>query len=74
MENVPSSGTIVRRDVVRIITPGTVIEQNLLQSDQNNYLGSVIIGKSRIGLAFVDISTGDFFLSSIGEIARPFPR
>ena len=81
MENVPSSGTIVRRDVVRIITPGTVIEQNLLQSDQNNYLGSVIIGKSRIGLAFIDISTGDFFLSSIeksldlfrGEIARFAP-
>ena len=41
METVPSSGTVVRRDVVRIITPGTVIEPNLLQSDDNNYLGSV---------------------------------
>ncbi len=78
MENVPSSGTIVRREVVRIVTPGTVIEQNLLQSDDNNFLGSVIVGRDRIGLAFVDISTGDFFISSIeksldlfrGEIAR----
>ncbi len=81
MENVPSSGTIVRRDVVRIITPGTVIESNLLQSDDNNFLGSVIIDKNEIGLAFVDISTGDFFISSIskspdlfrGEVARFSP-
>ena len=81
MENVPSSGTIVRRDVVRIITPGTVIESNLLQSDDNNLLGSVIIDKNEIGLAFVDISTGHFFLSSItkspdlfrGEVARFSP-
>ncbi|PKL40628.1 MAG: DNA mismatch repair protein MutS [Spirochaetae bacterium HGW-Spirochaetae-1] len=78
METVPSTGTVVRREVVRIITPGTVIEQNLLHSDENNFLASAIIGEKGIGLAFVDISTGDFFLSSIdkslglfrGEIAR----
>ncbi len=82
MESVPSSGTIVKRDVVRIVTPGTVIESNLLQSDDNNFLSSVIIGKEEIGLAFVDISTGDFYLSSIeksidlfrGEITRFNPR
>ncbi len=82
MEAVPSSGTVVRRDVVRIVTPGTVIESNLLQSDDNNFLASVIIGKKEIGLAFVDISTGDFYLSSIeksldlfrGEITRFNPR
>ncbi len=67
MENVPTSGTIVRRDVIRIVTPGTVIESHLLQSDDNNFLGSVIIDRNGIGLAFIDISTGDFFLSSIGK-------
>ena len=65
MEQVPSSGTIVKREVVRIITPGTVVESNLLQSDDNNFLCAVIIGEKRIGMSFVDISTGDFFLSSI---------
>ncbi len=78
LETVPSSGPIVRREVVRIVTPGTVIETNLLPDDYNNYLGSVMVGESDIGMAFVDISTGDFYLSSIkksielfrGELAR----
>ena len=82
LESVPSSGTIVRREVVRIITPGTVIETNLLHSDDNNFLASIIIDKDNIGLSFVDISTGDFFLSSIdksvelfrGEITKFNPR
>ena len=65
METVPSAGNVVRREVVRIITPGTVIESNLLQTDGNNYLAAVIIDRERIGLAFIDISTGDFYLSSI---------
>ncbi len=82
METAPSTGPVVRREVVRIITPGTVVEQNLIQSDENNFLASVIIDAKQIGLAFVDISTGDFFLSSIdkspevfrGEIVKFNPR
>ncbi len=82
LEAVPSSGPIVRREVVRIVTPGTVFEANLLQSDDNNFLASIVIDSDRIGLAFVDISTGDFLLSSIaksielfrGEIIKYNPR
>ncbi|TAL33028.1 MAG: DNA mismatch repair protein MutS [Spirochaetes bacterium] len=82
MEATPSSGTVVRRDVVRVITPGTVIEQNLLAGDDNNFLASIVLLEKEIGLAFVDVSTGDFFLSAIprsldlyrGEIARFAPR
>lgn len=82
MESVPSSGNIVKREVTRIITPGTLLESNLLGSDDNNFLGSVVLGENAIGLAFIDISTGDFFLSSIeksidifrGEITRFNPR
>lgn len=78
LETVPTSGPIVKREVVRIVTPGTVIETNLLQDDYNNFLGSAVVGKSDIGMAFVDISTGDFYLSSMeksielfrGELAR----
>jgi len=78
LETVPSSGPIVKREVVRIVTPGTVIDSNLLNSDDNNYLCSVYISKTEMGLAFVDLSTGDFFYSASeknydifkGEIAK----
>ncbi|MBN2040737.1 MAG: DNA mismatch repair protein MutS [Spirochaetes bacterium] len=82
MEAVPSSGSIVKREVVRIVTPGTIVESNLLQSDDNNFLASIVLNKDRIGLAFVDISTGDFILSQIdksidifrGEISKFNPK
>ncbi len=67
MEAVPSSGPVVRREVVRVITPGTLIEDNLLQSDDNNFLASIIIDRDTIAMAFVDVSTGDFFISSTGR-------
>ena len=81
METVPTQGNIVRREVVRVITPGTVIESNLLPPDANNFLASIIVDKNGIGLAFVDISTGDFFLTRCsrsadafrGELARYMP-
>ncbi len=82
METTPSEGNIVKRDVIRIITPGTVIEPNLLLSEDNNFLGSIVFNEKKIGLAFIDISTGYFTLSSIdksfdlfrGEIAKNRPR
>jgi DNA mismatch repair protein MutS len=82
LEAVPSTGPVVKREVVRIVTPGTVVEANLLPTDENNFLASVIIGADGIGLAFVDVSTGDFYLSSIvkshelfrGEITKYNPR
>ncbi|MFW5861833.1 MAG: DNA mismatch repair protein MutS [Spirochaetota bacterium] len=82
MEQVPSSGTVVRRDVIRIITPGTVIESNLLQSDDFNFLGSVVVGPNSIGMGFADLSTGDFFIATTsktmdmfrGNISRFNPR
>ncbi len=82
METTPSSGSIVKREVVRIITAGTLMEQNLIQGEENNFLCSAIVMDDEIGLAFVDISTGDFYLSAIknsfelfrGEISRFSPR
>jgi DNA mismatch repair protein MutS len=82
LEDTPSQGTIVKRDVIRIITPGTVIESNLLLSDDNNFLASCVIGDAEFALACVDISTGDFLLSVSerspdlfrGELSRFTPR
>ena len=54
---------IVKRGVVRVITPGTVLEDNLLDSKQNNFLMSIILDDKlkNIAIALCDISTGDFF-------------
>jgi DNA mismatch repair protein MutS len=51
---------LVRREVVRVITPGTALESQLLEPRQNNFLASVCGAGERMGLAFLDISTGDF--------------
>jgi DNA mismatch repair protein MutS len=47
------------REVVRVVTPGTIIEPGLLRSEKNNYLLSYNIMESKTGVAFIDISTGD---------------
>ncbi len=55
---------IVNREVIRVITPGTVIDDNALEENENNFLISIYIeensDKVNVGLAFVDISTGEF--------------
>lgn len=49
---------LVRREVVRIITPGTVIESNMLDESKNNYLSCVCVSDNKAGISFVDVSTG----------------
>jgi DNA mismatch repair protein MutS len=55
----PGKG-LVERDVVRIVTPGTVIEPTLLKENKNNFLISIAAGNDTAGLAYVDITTGEF--------------
>ena len=54
-------GVMVERDVVRVVTPGTVIEGNLLDANENNYLACIYGDKEICGLAYIDISTGAFY-------------
>jgi DNA mismatch repair protein MutS len=61
----PEGRGIVQREVVRVVTPGTVIEPGLLKNDQNNYLASAVVDEERIGIAFVDITTGEFAVTEI---------
>jgi DNA mismatch repair protein MutS len=51
---------IVDREVTRVVTPGTVVEPALLDSRQNNYLVSLVLGDGEAGIAHVDITTGEF--------------
>jgi DNA mismatch repair protein MutS len=52
---------LVQREVVRLVTPGTVVEPSLLSGKRNNYLVSVHLDGDKAGIAYVDISTGEFF-------------
>lgn len=61
---------LVERDVIRIITPGTVIEERMLDEGKNNYIVSIHMDQTRIGLAYADVSTGGFFVCELsGERA-----
>ncbi|MBI2831990.1 MAG: DNA mismatch repair protein MutS [Chloroflexi bacterium] len=51
---------LVQREVVRLVTPGTVVEPGLLDSKANNYLVSVVLGEKEAGIAHVDITTSEF--------------
>ena len=53
---------LVRREVVRIITPGTVIEEGMLDEDRNNYILCLLCEGNSCGMVFADISTGEFHL------------
>ncbi|NEW88628.1 DNA mismatch repair protein MutS [Rhodopseudomonas sp. WA056] len=73
--------SVVRRDVVRLITPGTLTEDTLLDARANNYLLAIArtrgsSGADRIGLAWIDISTGEFCVTecSTGELAATLAR
>jgi DNA mismatch repair protein MutS len=56
---VPAQG-LVDREVVRVVTPGTVVEPSLLDERRNNYLLALVIDGNRAGLAYADITTGEF--------------
>ena len=59
MEDPALAKGIVKREVIRVVTPGTVLEGNLLENKKNNYLMSLYKENDNIGLSYVDISTGE---------------
>ncbi|MEM6338537.1 MAG: DNA mismatch repair protein MutS [Pseudomonadota bacterium] len=71
---------VVNRDVTRIITPGTIIEESLLDVGEPNYLVSIAIGKNNAALSYVDLSTSEIAVISvpegqiINELARLKPK
>ena len=56
---------LVKREVIRVVTPGTVTDAELLREGQNNFLASIYFGKECAGVCFADISTGDVFTTYI---------
>jgi len=60
LEDPKTTKTIVKRGVTELVTPGVAISDNILHQKSNNYLASLYFDKSNIGVAFIDISTGEF--------------
>lgn len=67
MEDPAIAKGIVKRDVIRVITPGTVIESSMLDESKNNYLASVCAANGSVGICFIDISTGEVNLTEFSE-------
>ncbi len=62
LENPKLTKTIVKRGVTELVTPGVAINDSILDQKKNNYLCAVFFGKKNIGISFIDISTGDFWV------------
>jgi DNA mismatch repair protein MutS len=56
---------LMEREVIRVVTPGTVVEPVLLAEKRNNYLAAVVLDKEGAGIAYVDITTGEFATTQI---------
>ncbi|NTU83115.1 MAG: DNA mismatch repair protein MutS, partial [Chloroflexales bacterium] len=73
-------GKMVHREIVRVITPGTVVDSSMLAAATNNYLAAAIVDGEAVGLAYADLSTGEFAAAEFsgeravaqlqGELAR----
>ena len=59
----PVPGRVVRRGVVEVITPGVTSDDKLLEQGRNNYLAALAVSKNEVGVAFLDISTGEFLVT-----------
>ena len=83
IEDPATAKGLVKRDVIRIITPGTVTDASMLEEGRSNYLGSVFYESGRAAAAFCDISTGEFCVAAfegdavshiLNELGRFSPR
>ncbi len=76
---------LVEREVVRVVTPGTVVESSMLSDEKNNYIASIYLSDAETGLCFADVSTGNAYITGffgkediekrvIEELSRYIPR
>ncbi len=64
---------LVEREVIRVVTPGTVVEPSLLDSKTNNYLTSLVLSDNEAGIAYVDITTSEFAATQV-PLTRALPE
>ena len=69
--SMPKGRTLMERQVVRVVTPGTVVEGNLLDQRANNYLAALAVEDERAGIAYADVTTGEFVVAQLDIDALP---
>src|SRR5699024_2086717 len=86
MEDPATAKGLVRRDIIRVVTPGTILENSMLDEGKNNYLASVCVENGQAGICFADVSTGELHATLLtdddreleqqicGEFSRFSPR
>ena len=68
VEDASEAVGLVKREVTRILTPGTLLEEGMLKSSRNNYIAAVVIAGNHWGLAYADISTGEFLTTQGSDL------
>ena len=63
----PKAKGLVERDVIRVVTPGTVVEPQLLQAKANNYLAAIVGDREEAGISYADITTGEFATTQVSS-------
>ncbi len=72
-----AQGALVRREITRVVTPGTLLEEGMLNARRNNYLAAIVIAGNHWGLSYADISTGEFLTtqsSSLEQLTQELMR
>ena len=74
MEDPKQAKGLVKREVIRVVTPGTILSDQALDETKNNYLMAVVYTGNNYGIATVDITTGDFLLRRQAPSGRSWTR
>jgi len=70
LETTPAKGALLKREITRVITPGTVLEEGMLAASRNNWLAAAVVEQGHWGLAIADVSTGEFRVSQREDSAN----
>ena len=65
MEDPALAKGLVKRDIIKVVSPGTIADGHLIKEKENNFLVSLFSGKTQLGLAYLDISTGGFYVTEL---------
>lgn len=68
----PPGNGLVKREVTRLITPGTVLEDTILDPSMHNFIGGIHVGEEGVGLAYLDMSTGEGFVSEYASLHEAY--
>ncbi|MBQ0051450.1 MAG: DNA mismatch repair protein MutS [Treponema sp.] len=72
----PTGKGLTERKVIEVITPGTAVESEYLEGGANNFLACACVHKNKVGFAYIDVTTADFFATSwnLSDMAENFPK